>query len=104
MDARNSRVAVLLISEDLDGLMELADCVLVMSEGRITYETPVHCADTAIVGHHMCWLCKSDPQLTLLRYEPGASVPRHRHRGLEIIRMLDGEQSDERGTIQQVIL
>ena len=46
----------------------------------------------------MCWLCKSDPQLTLLRDEPGASVPRHRHRDLEIIRMLDGEQSDERGS------
>ncbi|MEZ5592097.1 MAG: cupin domain-containing protein [Gammaproteobacteria bacterium] len=33
----------------------------------------------------------------LLRYAPGASVPRHRHRGGESILVLDGAQSDERG-------
>jgi len=49
-------------------------------------------------GIEICWLNKGQPQLALLRYEPGASVPRHRHTGLEIIQMLDGEQSDERGT------
>ena len=31
--------AVLLISEDLDELLELADRIVVMSEGRIVYET-----------------------------------------------------------------
>ena len=33
--------AVLLISEDLDEIMELADRVLVMSEGAIAYDRPV---------------------------------------------------------------
>jgi anti-sigma factor ChrR (cupin superfamily) len=36
--------------------------------------------------------------LALLRYRPGASVPRHEHTGLETILVLDGSQSDERGT------
>ncbi|MFK7891108.1 MAG: cupin domain-containing protein [Granulosicoccus sp.] len=49
-------------------------------------------------GIEICWLRQSLPQLALLRYEPGASVPRHRHAGLEIVQMLEGEQSDERGT------
>ena len=41
MAARNAGTAVLLMSEDLDEILELADRVLVMSEGRIAYETPV---------------------------------------------------------------
>ncbi|MDC0435488.1 cupin domain-containing protein [bacterium] len=49
-------------------------------------------------GIEICWLRESLPQLALLRYAPGASVPRHRHAGLEIIQMLEGEQSDEHGT------
>lgn len=36
--------------------------------------------------------------VALLRYEPGASVPSHRHRGLETIIVLEGAQSDEHGT------
>ena len=38
------------------------------------------------------------PALALLRYHPGAGVPRHEHTGLETIVVLDGSQSDERGT------
>ena len=38
--ARNGGAAVLLISEDLDEILELSDRILVMSEGRIVYETP----------------------------------------------------------------
>jgi len=53
MDARNNGVAILLISEDLDELMELSDRVLVMSEGQITYQTPVKGADITEIGHHM---------------------------------------------------
>jgi simple sugar transport system ATP-binding protein len=45
--------AVLLISEDLDELLELADRVLVMSEGRIVYETPAAGADRHKLGTHM---------------------------------------------------
>lgn len=51
--ARNRGVAILLISEDLDEIMELADRILVMSEGRITYETPIGAADVATIGQHM---------------------------------------------------
>ena len=51
--ARNAGAAVLLMSEDLDEIMELADQVLVMSEGRIAYERPVADADIAEIGHRM---------------------------------------------------
>ncbi|MBS1181435.1 MAG: chrR [Proteobacteria bacterium] len=37
------------------------------------------------------------PGVALLRYQPGAGVPRHRHTGLETILVLEGEQSDEAG-------
>ncbi len=37
------------------------------------------------------------PAAALLRYQPGAAVPHHRHRGYEHILVLDGSQSDERG-------
>jgi simple sugar transport system ATP-binding protein len=53
MTARNRGAGVLLISEDLDEIMELADRVLVMSEGRIAYDTPIAQADVATIGHHM---------------------------------------------------
>ncbi|MGJ8624224.1 MAG: ABC transporter ATP-binding protein [Yoonia sp.] len=53
MAARNNTTAVLLMSEDLDEIMELADRVLVMSEGRIAYDTPIAQADIATIGHHM---------------------------------------------------
>jgi anti-sigma factor ChrR (cupin superfamily) len=36
-------------------------------------------------------------QVGLIRYEPGASVPRHRHAGEEHIYILSGSQQDERG-------
>ena len=51
--ARNQGTAVLLISEDLDELLELSDRILVMSEGRITYETPGAVADAHVIGSHM---------------------------------------------------
>ncbi len=45
--------AVLLISEDLDELLELADRVAVMSEGRIVFETAAATADRHALGTHM---------------------------------------------------
>lgn len=45
--------AVLLISEDLDELLELADRIVVMSEGRIVFETPAATAERHILGAHM---------------------------------------------------
>ncbi len=46
------------------------------------------------------WLyrgAEDDPTVAILKYLPGARVPRHRHAGLETIIVLDGIQSDERG-------
>lgn len=40
----------------------------------------------------------SRPSIAVLRYEAGATVPLHRHQGTETILVLDGEQSDERGS------
>ena len=37
------------------------------------------------------------PVIALLRYQAGARVPRHRHRGIETILVLTGTQSDEAG-------
>lgn len=48
-------------------------------------------------GVEICRLREADPAVALLRYAPGASVPRHEHTGLETILVLDGVQSDERG-------
>ena len=49
-------------------------------------------------GVEICWLKPGEPGVALLRYAPGASVPRHVHTGLETILVLEGSQSDERGT------
>ncbi len=48
-------------------------------------------------GVDICVLVEGAPSLALLRYAPGASVPAHRHRGLETVLVLDGAQCDERG-------
>ncbi|MBU1173959.1 MAG: cupin domain-containing protein [Alphaproteobacteria bacterium] len=49
-------------------------------------------------GVEICRLVTGAPEVALLRYAPGASVPRHLHRGLETFLVLEGAQSDERGT------
>jgi general nucleoside transport system ATP-binding protein len=51
--ARNRGVAVLLVSEDLDELLKLADRILVISEGRFTYESAIAEADFATIGRSM---------------------------------------------------
>jgi len=53
MATRNAGAAVLLISEDLDEILELSDRILVISEGHITYETPAATAEVAEIGRHM---------------------------------------------------
>ena len=52
-DVRTRGGAVLLISEDLDELLELADRIVVMSEGRIVFETPAASAERHVLGAHM---------------------------------------------------
>jgi anti-sigma factor ChrR (cupin superfamily) len=46
----------------------------------------------------LCGDPRSGPSVALLRYQPGANVPAHRHPGFEVIYVLEGAQSDERGT------
>jgi simple sugar transport system ATP-binding protein len=53
MEQRNRGAAVLLVSEDLDEILELADRVAVMSEGSINYVAPVGATDRATIGKHM---------------------------------------------------
>ena len=53
MQARNRGAAVLLVSEDLDEILELADRILVISDGRIVYECDGKGADRHVIGHHM---------------------------------------------------
>src|ERR1700722_16353865 len=53
MEARNRGTAVLLLSEDLDEILELADRILVISDGRIVYETTSKDADRNVIGHSM---------------------------------------------------
>ena len=53
LGVRDRGGAVLLISEDLDELLELADRIVVMSEGRIVFETPAATAERHILGAHM---------------------------------------------------
>jgi simple sugar transport system ATP-binding protein len=53
LDARNRGTAVLLISEDLDELLELSDRIVVMCDGRIVHETAIADADVQRIGRHM---------------------------------------------------
>ena len=48
--ARNAGAAVLLVSEDLDELLELSDRVAVIFEGRLVHETTIAKADVAVIG------------------------------------------------------
>jgi len=50
---RNSGAAVLLVSEDLDELLEIADRIVVMFHGRLVYETRASEADLIHIGRHM---------------------------------------------------
>ncbi len=51
--ARNGGTAVLLVSADLDEIFALSDRIVVMSEGRIVYETVAETANVAEIGRHM---------------------------------------------------
>ncbi|HVB16448.1 MAG TPA: ABC transporter ATP-binding protein [Stellaceae bacterium] len=51
--ARNRGAAVLLVSSDLDEILEIADRLVVMFSGRLVYETPVAEADLTEIGRNM---------------------------------------------------
>jgi simple sugar transport system ATP-binding protein len=53
MEARNHGAAVLLISEDLDEILELSDRIFVIFEGQLIYETSAAAADISLIGRAM---------------------------------------------------
>jgi simple sugar transport system ATP-binding protein len=53
VQVREKGGAVLLISEDLDELLELSDRIVVMSEGRVVFETAAATAERHELGAHM---------------------------------------------------
>lgn len=53
VEARNRGVAVLLVSEDLDELLELSDRIIVISSGQFLYESPIETADFSAISHAM---------------------------------------------------
>ena len=53
VEQRNRGAAVLLVSEDLDEVMELSDRIAVMSEGKVAYLTEAATADRTTIGRHM---------------------------------------------------
>jgi simple sugar transport system ATP-binding protein len=53
LEARNNGTAVLLVSEDLDEILELADRVAVMSQGHIAMTAPVGETDRNAIGRAM---------------------------------------------------
>ncbi|MDR5809191.1 ABC transporter ATP-binding protein [Caballeronia sp. LZ019] len=65
--ARDTGAAVLLVSEDLDELLELADRIAVIAEGRLVHETAASGADRVALGRHMAGHVE--------HAEPGATEP-----------------------------
>jgi ABC-type uncharacterized transport system ATPase subunit len=53
IELRNRGGAVLLVSEDLEELLKLADRIVVMGGGKIAHETLRADLDLAVVGRHM---------------------------------------------------
>ncbi len=53
MAARNGGAAVLLVSEDLDEIMEMSDRVVVISGGKLVHETTPATADMTRIGQFM---------------------------------------------------
>ena len=53
MEQRNRGAAVLLVSEDLDEILELSDRVAVMSGGTISYVSPIGNTDRNTIGQYM---------------------------------------------------
>jgi general nucleoside transport system ATP-binding protein len=53
VEARNRGVAILLVSEDLDELLTLADRIIVISDGEFVYDSPAASADLGTIGQRM---------------------------------------------------
>jgi general nucleoside transport system ATP-binding protein len=53
LETRNKGAAVLLVSEDLDELLALADRIFVITEGIVAHETATSEVDPAVIGRQM---------------------------------------------------
>lgn len=51
--ARDAGTAILLVSADLDEIFSLADRIVVISEGRVVFESQAAEADRSVIGYHM---------------------------------------------------
>lgn len=51
--ARNKGAAMLLLSEDLDEILELSDRFYVISTGRLVYETTPEQTNMNVIGQYM---------------------------------------------------
>lgn len=69
--AREAGAAILLVSEDLDELLELSDRIAVMSAGRLVFETDAAGADRAMLGRYMAGHDETNEA-----HEPAASPAR----------------------------
>jgi simple sugar transport system ATP-binding protein len=65
--ARNAGAAVLLVSEDLDELLELSDRIVVFFDGHIVHETATAEADIAVIGPCMAGHHAAAPALSPAR-------------------------------------
>ena len=63
LNARNAGTAVLLISEDLDELIQLSDRIAVISGGQIVYEVDAGVAERSVLGMHMGSLINANEEL-----------------------------------------
>ena len=71
---------MLLVSEDLDELLELSDRVVVMFDGRIVHETPIATADIEVIGPRMAGhaptgLTRPMPEIAARPYAYAFEVP-----------------------------
>lgn len=53
LEARNRGAGVLLVSGDIDELLEVSDRLVVLFRGRIAYESATHAADATRIAHAM---------------------------------------------------
>jgi general nucleoside transport system ATP-binding protein len=63
--ARDAGAAVLLVSGDLDELLELSDRIVVMFDGKLVHETPIASADVGVIGRCMAGHAETAPTDTL---------------------------------------
>jgi simple sugar transport system ATP-binding protein len=63
--ARDAGAAVLLVSGDLDELLELSDRIVVMFDGKLVHETPIGSADVGVIGRCMAGHAETAPTASL---------------------------------------